>query len=278
MRNMNWLGIAALILSIPFFVWGTRAAQSIGKNKTRWFAVLVALVCAAPAFVFVLYYTRFLGEPMWLYSIRTVSGSELAASPAGFLAGWIQARLVPKLSLSHFGKRILIPAVLAFALAIPYLKPILRPRAALTGQEQWNGEVCLQSTASTCGPASAVTILKRLGVNATEEELACEAFTSATGSENWYLARAIRRRGMQTRFAFSKTMDSPAPAIVGVRLRDSGNAGHFIALLEKHGDQCVFGDPMEGLVSGSMTQLSGKYDFTGFMLCIQRGAEPRQPR
>jgi hypothetical protein len=59
---------------------------------------MVAL--AIPAAVFDLYYFRVLGEPILLYRIRSVPGSEILASLSGLLAGWIQARVAPRLKLS----------------------------------------------------------------------------------------------------------------------------------------------------------------------------------
>src|SRR5205085_2364911 len=111
------------------------------------------------------------------YRIRAVPGSELLTSLAGVLAGWAQVRMVPHLRLSPVGKRFLVPVMLGFALSLPYLKPLLRPLHPDALREEWKGEVCLQSTSSTCGPAAAATIVRRLGGHLSERELATEAFT-----------------------------------------------------------------------------------------------------
>ena len=268
---MNWLGLTTVFLAFPALALGCWLAKrnfSQGKVLLCWCA---GLVLALPATVYFVYYTGLFGEPIWFYELRTLPGTELLAFPAGFLAGWIQVRIVPRLRLSPWGTRLIIPIVLGFAIAVPYLKPLLRqPQPMSVLHDQWQNGVCLQSTFSTCGPASAATILHYLGVNATESELALASHTSARGTENWYLARAIRQYGLQTFFEFSKTLDGPLPAIVGVRLKANGNSGHFIALLEKHGNNLVFGDPMQGRFTNTLAELTDQYEFTGFMLSVQR--------
>src|SRR5260370_33026524 len=59
---------------------------------------------------------------------------------------------------------------------------------------------CLQTTYSTCGPASSASLLQAFGQDASEQQLARESFTSKGGTEIWYLARAFRRRGFRTNF------------------------------------------------------------------------------
>jgi len=201
--------------------------------------VISAVVLAIPAVVYDLYYSKLLGESIWLYRVRVVPGSELLASLAGFLAGWAQVRMAPRLRLSPLGKRFLVPVVFAFALALPHLKPLLRPLRSATLHDEWKGEACLQSTFSTCGPASAATIVRRLGGHLSERELAREAFTSRSGTENWYLARALRWHGLQTFFVLSDPSNAPLPSIAGVRLKNLGSSGHFVALLDRHGNARV---------------------------------------
>jgi ABC-type bacteriocin/lantibiotic exporter with double-glycine peptidase domain len=159
--------------------------------------------------------------------------------------------------------------VFGFAISLPYLKPVLRPLRADSWREEWQGEACLQSTPSTCGPAAAATVVRRLGGHLSEGELAREAFTCRSGTENWYLARALRRHGFESDFLLSDPSKAPLPAIAGVRLRSLRNAGHFIALLERDGDKYVVADPMEGLSTNTLADLEGPYEFTGFFLPIR---------
>jgi len=136
-------------------------------------------------------------------------------------------------------------------------------------REQWRGDVCLQSTPSTCGPAAAATIVRRLGGHLSERDLAREAFTCRSGTENWYLARTLRRHGFQAEFIRSNPSNVQLPAIAGVRLPSLGNPGHFVALLERANGKYLLADPMEGLSTNELADWKGVYEFTGLFLSIQ---------
>ena len=267
---VNWLGIAAVVLGFGGYGVGLVIARRLKLRGAVISFILVSLALALPAFIYALYYSKLLGEPIWLYRVRTIPGSELLASPAGLLAGYAQIRVTPRLRLSAIGKRSLVPVVLGFTLLLPYLKPWLRPLRAAQLQETWKGKVCLQSTPSTCGPAAAATIVRHLGGNLSEVELARSAFTSRSGTENWYLARALRQRGFATTFLLSTPSNAPLPALAGVRVRSAGHSGHFIALLQRSGDVLTVADPMDGLTTHSLRALQDSYEFTGFFMRIDR--------
>lgn len=269
---MNWHGFTAVLLGFFGYFAGHYCARKVTARAFAFPAVAVGIVLAIPAIIYDLYYTKLFGEPIWLYRIRAMPGTELLASPAGLLAGWVQGRMVPQLRLSSLGRRFLVPVVFGLVISLPHLKPLFRPLRSSTLREAWKGEACLQSTPSTCGPAAAATIVRRLGGRVLESELAREAFTCSSGTENWYLARTLRRHGFQTDFHLSDPSTVPLPTIAGVRLKSLGNAGHFIALLERDGDKLVYADPMEGLSTNTLADLEGPYKFTGFFMVIQATA------
>jgi hypothetical protein len=113
--------------------------------------------------------------------------------------------------------------------------------------------------------------LRQLGKPATEKQLAQESFTSRSGTENWYLARALRRRGVQVRFRLEQDGNKPwpVPSIAGVRLPNSGGAGHFITILGRVGDKYIIGDPLEGRLVLSQPALEVDYTFTGFFMVLE---------
>jgi hypothetical protein len=186
---MNCFGFAVLFFGFGAYLLGLHFARKPMPRRLASLIVVAIILLAMPAIVYAFYYSKLLGEPVWLYCVRTVPGSEFLASLAWFSAGWAQVRAVPHLQLSADGKRFLMPVMLGFTLVLPYLKPLLRPLSAASWREHWKGEACLQSTFSTCGPASAATIVRRLGGRLLERDLAKEAFTCKSGTENWYLAR-----------------------------------------------------------------------------------------
>lgn len=273
---MNWLAIPTLFLGFVAFGIGMFWARRLSNPKLvglSWFAVVIM---AIPALVYAGYYSKLFGEPVLLYKLRTLPDSELLASLAGFAAGWSQVRLLKHFNLSRLGSVMLVPVLLGFVLALPHLKPLFRPLHLSDAAGEWRDGVCLQSTGATCGPAAAATILRQMGLSATEAELAKESFTCASGTENWYLARALRRRRVNTSFQFDKQLQFSFPAIVGVRLINTGNAGHFIALLSQNGDQLTIADPLDGRSTNTMIELRLKYDFTGFLIAISRAENGEQ--
>lgn len=265
---MNWFWLPTLLLGFAAYELAKRWARMVSSRGGIILSCIVVLVLALPGLAYALYYSKALGEPIWFYKLRTITGSELLASLMGFAAGWMQCRIVPKLKLSKFGTRTLVPAALAFVLALPYLKPVFRPLRISSLQENWQDGVCLQSSASTCGPAAAASVVRLFGGNVSEQELARQSFTCATGTENWYLARSLRKLGFATTFV-SDSNYSALPAIAGVLLKEADNSGHFIALLQRQGDRLVIGDPMAGRSTNSLAELREKYDFTGFSLVIR---------
>lgn len=162
--------------------------------------------------------------------------------------------------------------VLLFLIAtasVPYVKPLLVPLPAEAIHDQWNGGACLQSTPSTCGPASIATILHSLGFPASEREVARSAFTYAGGTEAWYLARHVRSQGLNVRFDFRPGMpeDVRLPAMIGVRL---GGFGHFIPVLSRKGDFIIIADPLHGMETISFKDFRKRCQPSGFHLSISK--------
>jgi hypothetical protein len=235
---MNWMLIPTLLCAGLLFLMGMIAARKVSGQMKLAAMFAIAFAAAAPGIIFAIYYLKIFDEPIWLYRWRAVPFSELSASGVGFLMGCLHEKLACKLKLSVVGKKFLFPVLLLLIVSAPYLKSIFRPMKSSQFQEKWSDGICLQSSDSTCGPASAATLLRSMGKNVTEKQLATEAFTSNSGTENWYLSRSIRRHGVAVEYR--KTTPQPSklyfPAIAGVRLLDRNGPGHFIAVLDRQGE------------------------------------------
>lgn len=258
---MNFLGLAAVALSVVAFA-ATYKLLRHRSLRLRIFFLCGFGLLAVPAIWSAIYYLHILREHAWFYTLRSWPGSEFLAVFLG-CAGGAAASLLP---------RLLLPFPLAVALllaAAPYIKPLIAPLPDPIFRERWQGDVCLQSTPSTCGPASVTTILRRLGFNTSEHTTARAAFSYAAGTEAWYLARYVRRCGLSPRFDFRSTFSPEVglPALVGVRF---GEMGHFIAVLDLHDDQITIADPLRGEEHLSLAQFQRRYVFTGFHMVIQR--------
>ena len=195
-------------------------------------------------------------------------GSELLAGLIGFPTGWIGLCLgrhhLRAVRLSTIGL-----AIAPMLLLIPYAKPLLTPLDRSLLHERWSSGICLQSTASTCGPSSAATLLRFLGKDGDEAPLASEAQTTASGTEIWYLARALQARGCTTTFVSTAVNppELPYPSIAGTRM-GGGVTGHFIAVLDREGDSYVIGDPIQGRSLLPRSQIGTSRHFTGFFLRV----------
>ncbi|MHC4362128.1 MAG: cysteine peptidase family C39 domain-containing protein, partial [Planctomycetota bacterium] len=112
--------------------------------------------------------------------------------------------------------------------------------------------VCIQSTRFNCGPAAAVTVLRRLGVHAEEGQLALRAHTSRfTGTPTDCLRNAIRREyGVPCRIVYCRDVGelkdkTPFAAIV----KFSFMIDHYVAVLSVTETDVTIGDPLAGLIT-----------------------------
>jgi hypothetical protein len=234
------------------------AGHALQRRYPR-FAVLFGVIAAVPGMLAVLYYAHLFDKWAWYYEARSLPFAELTFSGLGFLGGAIYRWQDPE----TWKQRLPVPVVTAVIILVPFMKPLLEPLDLKTLQDRCDGEVCIQSSLATCGPASAATILRTFGQHATERDLALESFTYRGGTEAWYLARALRRRGNAVKFEFSDN-SLPSPAIAGVRL--TGGAGHFIAVLSATNSTVTIVDPLSRKVTLRPSDLRRTYNFTGFFL------------
>lgn len=258
--------IPAVLLGEGLFVSGVLAQRRTISRVLRRLYVIAGILAAAPGVFVLSYYLHLVEMPSWFYEFRTTSYSELSVSGIGWILGCCYAQIDP---VGHFEK-LVWPAGLFALLALPFIKPVLDPIDLKSLHSDCPNHICLQSTYSTCGPASAASILLALGHDASEQALARDALTSKGGTELWYLARAVRQRGFDTAYWVQTRVlvPLPTPAIAGVVLR--GGAGHFIALISRNGEQLTIVDPLKGEFVLTDTELKARYHFTGVFLLIHR--------
>jgi len=257
----NGLLIPTLLLAFVLFFVGRNAARRCRTPISRAGVVMLCLVLGIPGVMFPVYYLHWMKDSVWYYEFRSIPFIELSAAGAGLSAGALAELLKGSKLFSALGLMIL----LALGIAVPYLKPILKPLPPDSFSDRWSEEVCLQSTPSSCGPAAVATVFKTFGINLREEEIARECFTYQGGTENWYLARAFRKRGLSVRYRIEQNLspDLKTPAIAGVRV---GNFGHFFAILGKTADGYITGDPLVGRQQIPVGEMEQQFDFSGFYM------------
>lgn len=262
---MNPLFIPTIILAGILFLIGEKIAA---RNRSVWL-VVAGIIAAVPAIIFAAYYTKIFGEAAWLYRFRSLPFIELTGSGIGFFAGWLQLQRAQNAYLKKHISGFFIPFLTLICISAPYLKQIvLRPDWGKF-ENRWSENICMQSSESSCGPASAATLLRFLGdETVTEVSLARECFTSRRGTENWYLVRALRHRGLIANCVVTQPGVEHVlfPSVAGVKLKNADGSGHFIAVLGKSTSGFIIGDPLNGREVLSIGELEDRYVFTGFYL------------
>jgi enterochelin esterase-like enzyme len=272
MPTLNPLLFPTLLLAGVLFGIGFRFALKSTRPRTLLFGTGIALASALPALLFVAYYSHLFDRAIWFYEFRAIPYSELAAAGLGWTAGMVMGRLQRRVFRQQSKAFVgflwgIVVFCCVLALCVPYAKPLIIPLHAKF-PVRWVDGVCIQSTPSTCGPASAATLLARWGRTASERELAQECFSYGGGTENWYIARALRRRGLQAHYVFTAPMPNvlPFPSIAGTEYRGRGGSGHFIVILGQQEGQYLIGDPLVGRLLLTPEQLHQQYYLTGFFL------------
>jgi Peptidase C39 family len=253
------LGAATL-----FHLGSVLGKATTSRASQRW-ALLAGIVLAAPGLLYAFYYTHLFDSAAWFYRLRILPLTEFLPAGIGLLAGVLNAWFEPETR----GEKLMVPTVVLVLVLIPFVKPLLDPIELDRLHDSCDGEVCMQSTFSTCGPSSAATLLKTFGQAASEKQLASECLTSRGGTEIWYIARAFERRGFRTQVLIQSrdALSPPSSAIAGVVL--PGGAGHFIAIMSSTSGEVTIGDPMKGKLVVKLADLKNYYRFTGFFLVIR---------
>lgn len=260
--------ILSLVLGLVLCIFSIKIFKLIKTQQTK--IIVVCFILALISLTIPLAYLSDLIGANPLYSqFRAFPYSEVLVCLIAPLVGVIIVQLGH--STRHLGFHNLFNALcLAMMLvyiSLPYIKPLLRPLQTNLNNK-WLDNVAIQTTPSTCGPSSLATIFKFYGKEDTEANIAKHSFTSATGTENWYLARYAHNQGFTYQFLNEPILDKvPTPAIIGVRL---GYIGHFITLLSHQNGVYEVADPLTGREWLSVKQFYQKYHYSGFVLYIKK--------
>ncbi len=166
----------------------------------------------------------------------------------------IFSTLIPRLKIAR--QRVLV-SILMVAMMINFsVLPIVMPAVvrgsllATNTRIDING-ICRQMHDYTCGPAAAVTVLHRLGVDTKESEMAILAQTSPAGTDADVLTAAINERfgpaGLHADYRLFDSMDELGRAVPAVALMHFNFlVDHYVAVLEVTPTGVLIGDPLYG--------------------------------
>lgn len=257
------------ILSFSAFRWSYLRYSSVHAR-----AILASwgLLSAVPAVLFASNYIFCIPYAKWFYEFHALPGAEITS---GLMAGilgvmFASARLRP----ARLNTPILAVCTLMAVglLAMPFIKQLLWSADYASLQDKWQDGVCLQTSSCTCVPACGATVAKMLGGNLTEAQLARDAGTTRTGTESWYLMRALRRRQFEPEFRRVRSIeDAPVRSIIGVKI---GDIGHVVVLLDKDKRGLTIGEPLHGRKHYSWSVFRRSYRPDGSVITIKKLDRP----
>lgn len=265
---------------------------------TPWLESLVVALIAFLAFLLGRWFSR-LPKPYWLLGYFLPLGlillyclaifePQLAVTPpvswmmigrSRFVCFNFVATMVlsaPLARLPQKRNRVMVQVlivVLTLMSILPFIAPAFN-RTFLAGLKTRldSDGVCRQSSEYTCGPAAAVTALRKLGLPAEEGEIAILAHTSSiTGTEPDVLAKVLQKHygtnSLVAEYRAFKDIEELKKAGLTVAiLKFNALQDHCVAILGADTNGVVVGDPLSGLSSISNEDFESRWQFVGIVL------------
>ena len=224
----------------------------------RWFSRQQSCLWFV-GYIIPLLFVVIIGIPRWSPRIELIPPFRwIMADRMEFAAIALICTTLLTASLSRLRQRrqrlavfILMVLITAYFSVPPFLMAVFE-YAHLSGLETTidRDGVCLQSNGYNCGPAAAVTVLRKNGVPAKEGQLALRAHTTRfSGTPTDSLCAAIRGcYGIPCRIIYCRSIEElkgGEPLIALVKY--SYMVDHYVAVLSVTETDVVLGDPLEGI-------------------------------
>jgi hypothetical protein len=176
---------------------------------------------------------------------------------------------------------VLMASVVIWGTVLPFFVPVLIRNDLTNLKTKINADnICVQTTNFTCGPAAAVTALRRLGFPAQEGEIAILSHTSpVVGTLPWCLYRAIQQRyaaqGIECQLRHFKSVgELRGQDVTLVVVKDAFLLDHCVAVLEVGDKTVTIADPALGRQKMSHKEFEDVWRFYGITLkhtLVQKG-------
>lgn len=174
-------------------------------------------------------------------------------------------------------QKILVSSLIAVFVALfsilPFLAPLMvEKKLSNLTTTITPGGVCLQSSDYTCGPAAAVTALRKLGLPATEGEIAILSHTiPIVGTLPRCLRNAVQNRyasrGLQSEYRRFKSVGQLKGAgIILAVMKSAPLSDHCVAVLDVTDSTVEIADPVSGQRTLSYEQFAKDWRFSGIVL------------
>ncbi len=277
--------------------------QSLNAMITEYFPTL-AITAAALAALWLGMKLAALPGKMWRVAVAvpltlltltaiTLNFRQLAfIPPTSWLSSgsgrWISITLSVAMLLSALSARVkkagerrvlfmLAGVVILRAGTLPFLGPVLFRNELETMQTVVDGKgVCIQSTYYNCGPASAVTALRRLGFEAEEGAIGLLCKTDGiSGTPDDTLAEKLAQRygpeGLIVEHRYLKSLDElrASPVSIAV-IRFNLFTDHYVTILGFVGDKVIIGDPLSGETTLPVAEFEKSWRHAAIILSRRR--------
>jgi hypothetical protein len=134
--------------------------------------------------------------------------------------------------------------------------------------------ICLQQTNYNCGPASAVTALRSLGINAEISDVAIQSYSSPVcGTLEGALFNGVNKlygdkvNCYLKTFKTIKEMQGHTPVIAAIKYNFLVN--HFVAVIYVNDNEVAVGDPLKGLEILSYENFAKRWQFYGIAVKLK---------
>ncbi len=168
---------------------------------------------------------------------------------------------------------ILMAVVVVWFSVLPFLAPaLIRDHLSNLRTIVDSEGICFQTRDYTCGPAAAVTALRKLGLPAHEGEIAVLSHSSPiAGTLPWCLYTALQNRygadGLKCQYRhFDSLAQLKSAGVTLAVVRDAFLSDHCVAVLEVSDHIITVADPVVGKKSMSHEQFEKIWRFSGIVL------------
>jgi hypothetical protein len=265
----GWFETAGVCITILLGAWVGRACSRL-KNPHWCWGYLIPLTLIA-----FLIASTYISLSSFIPPLAWLSGGRMRFIIIGFASAMGSMTLFGRLknTLEKTVVLIFTAGVITWAAVLPFLVPALIKNELAALQTKFDADnVCSQTTDFTCGPAAAVTALRRLGLTAQEGEIAVLSHASPiSGTLPWCLYKAIQNRyagdGLECQFRHFDSVGQLRNASVTLAVvKDAFLLDHCVAVLDVDDDTVTIGDPVLGRLKMSYNDFAAVWRFYGITL------------
>jgi predicted double-glycine peptidase len=168
---------------------------------------------------------------------------------------------------------VLMTVIVFFTSVWPFLAPLADRKQLSRLQTKMDQDgICLQGTDYTCGPAAAVTALRKLDLPADEGKVAILSCTSyQEGTPMDMLADGLRREYGEAGLAvtcrlFRNIAELKQAGLTLAVVKYRVLEDHWVTVLEVSDSEVIVGDPLAGLMRLSYAEFSRRWRLMGIVL------------